>query len=105
MSEAAPLALTSSQRKWLRGRAHELHPLVQIGQQGLTPGVLAALAAELAVHELIKVRIAAPREAKEAIAAELEARLGCALAGLVGHVAILFRPHADPERRRIELPA
>ena len=48
--------LTSSQRKRLRGLAHDLHPLVHLGKAGLTDAALAQIDKELADHELIKVR-------------------------------------------------
>lgn len=102
MSTSAPLQLRSSQRKRLRGLAHPLHPVVQVGRGGLGEALLAAIDQELASHELIKVRLAGEREERRAQAAAIEERLGCALAGLVGHVAILYRPAADLAERRID---
>ena len=49
--------LTSSQRAALRARAHDLHPLVMIGQGGLTTAVIKETDAALNAHELIKVRV------------------------------------------------
>jgi RNA-binding protein len=94
--------LTSAQRKRLRGLAHELHPLVLLGKEGLTEAALAQIDRELAQHELIKVRFLSHKEERRTAAREIESRLGCSLAGLVGHVAIYYRPHVDPEKRRIE---
>lgn len=102
MPAAPPTELTSSQRKRLRGLAHPLHPVVQLGRGGLGEPLLAAIDQELARHELIKVRLAGEKEEKRALVAAIEARLGCASAGLVGHVAILYRPAADPADRRID---
>lgn len=95
--------LTSAQRKRLRGLAHDLRPLVQIGKEGLTEAALAHIERELAEHELIKVRFLALKEEKREVAREIESRLSAALAGLVGHIAIYYRPHAEPKRRRIDL--
>jgi RNA-binding protein len=95
--------LTSAQRKRLRGLAHDLHPLVQLGKEGLTAAALDQIDRELARHELIKVRFLSLKEERRTAAREIESRLDCALAGLVGHVAIYYRPHADPKKRRIEL--
>jgi len=102
MSAAPPIELTSSQRKRLRGLAHPLHPVVQLGRGGLGEPLLAAIDQELARHELIKVRLAGEKEEKRALVAAIEERLGCASAGLVGHVVILFRPAADPAERRVD---
>ena len=94
--------LTSAQRKRLRGLAHGLNPLVQLGKSGLTAAALAQIDKELADHELIKVRFLASKQAKDALVAEMELRLACGAAGRVGHVAILYRPHADPDKRQID---
>jgi RNA-binding protein len=96
--------LTSSQRKWLRGQAHVLRPVVQIGRQGLTEATLRQADAALDAHELIKVQAAAPREEKEGIAERLAAELHAEVAGRIGHVIILFRQHPDPEKQIYELP-
>jgi RNA-binding protein len=53
--------LKGSQRKYLRGVAHSYKPLVQIGKEGLSEGVLGAIDDALEAHELIKVKIAARR--------------------------------------------
>lgn len=96
--------LTSSQRKQLRGLAHALEPVVQIGKSGLGDEVVAQVERMLAIHELIKVRFVAGKTEKAELVAELCARTGATAAGTVGHVAILFRPSSEPERRRIRLP-
>jgi RNA-binding protein len=98
-------ALSGRQRKHLRGVAHALEPLVQVGKGLLTDEVVAQVDRALAGHELIKVRFLEGREAKDELAAELARRTGAELAGRIGHVAILYRPHPDPEQRRIRVPA
>ena len=67
----------------------------------MSEGVLRALDKALFDHELIKVRLREPED-KRAMAAALAEGSGAALCGLVGHTAILYRPH--PEKPRIELP-
>ena len=58
----------------------------------------------LAAHELIKVRFVDDKERRRELAAELAEAVEAGLAGVVGHVAILYRPHPDAKKRRIELP-
>ena len=41
----------------LKARAHHLHPVVMVGQQGLTESVIKETDAPLTAHELIKVRV------------------------------------------------
>ena len=62
------LALTPSARRELRAKAHRLHPVVSVGQQGLTASVLHEIDVSLLAHELIKVRVFnADRDAREAV--------------------------------------
>ena len=96
------LELSSAQRKRLRGLAHGLDPIVHLGKDGLSEPALAQIERELSQHELIKIRFLAGKEEKGALAQEIESRLSCALAGLVGHVAVFYRPHAEPKKRRID---
>jgi RNA-binding protein len=95
-NSAAPPAprLTGAQRQQLRGRAHGLEPVVQVGRAGITPAVLRSVDSALTTHELIKVRLHEPED-KHAAATELAERTRSALAGLIGHTVILFRPHPD----------
>jgi RNA-binding protein len=99
-SDARPVApvLTGRQRKALRGRAHRLEPIVQVGREGVTDAVMRAVDETLATHELVKVRLHEPED-KKADAAALAEGTRSALCGLVGHTVILYRPH--PERPRI----
>ena len=90
--------LTGRQRKHLRGLAHRLEPIVQVGHQGVTDGVLDAVDEALLTHELIKVRLHEPED-KKAAAQEVADGTGAVLCGLVGHTLILYRPH--PEHPKI----
>jgi RNA-binding protein len=82
-----------------------LKAVVQVGEAGFTPNVAAAVDAALRDHELVKVRIAADREERRAIAARIGAETGSELAGMVGRVAIFYRAAADPAEREIRLPS
>ncbi len=99
------MSLRGAERRQLRRMAHPLKPAVQTGGAGLTEAVVAAVDEALADHELIKVRIPEERAARAAIAEAMAERTGSELAGMVGQVAILYRPAADPARRRIVLGA
>lgn len=93
--------LSGRQRKHLRGLAHHLEPVVQVGHAGLTKGVSEAVDQALTDHELIKVRLYEPED-KRGLAAELAETAGATLCGLLGHTVILYRRH--PERPKITLP-
>ena len=93
--------IKSSQRKWLRGQAHSLDPIVHVGKAGVTDAVVVTLQEALTCHELIKVRLHAPDD-KKALAAELGSRAGADIVGLIGHIVILYRPH--PTEPKLALP-
>jgi RNA-binding protein len=99
--------LTSFQAKYLRGLAHGLKPVVFIGQKGITQPLLYSIQEALNVHELIKAKFVdfKDRRMKARLAAEIEQQTGSRLAGQIGHTAIFYRPHPDPERRQIVIPA
>lgn len=94
------LTLTSRQRKHLRGKAHALDPVVQVGHGGVTDSVLGSVDEALLAHELVKVRLYEPDD-KHGDATRLAEGTGAALCGLIGHTVILYRPH--PEKPRITL--
>jgi len=99
---SSSVKLEGFQRKFLRGLAHGYKPVVLVGEAGLSDGVVDALERALLDHELVKVRLREPED-KRAMARELALRTGAELCGLVGHTAILYRPH--PKNPRIELPS
>ena len=96
--------LKGSQRKYLRGVAHSYKPMVQIGKEGLSDNVLDAIDTSLEAHELIKVKIAAERDKREQFVPVIEERINCECVGTVGRMAILYRQHPDPEKRKIAVP-
>ena len=98
-----PVALTAAQTRFLRGQAHDLKALLQIGNKGVTPAFLAEQDAVLEQHELVKVKVAGEdREARDAMIGELAEKADAALVQRIGHTAVLYRP--SKERRQIVLP-
>ncbi len=100
------MALSSAQKRFLKGMAHHLDPVVLVGQHGITEAVTAKVGRDLGHHELIKVRVGrdAPVKAKEA-AAGLAQAVGAELVQVIGHMVVLYKPHPDPKERGIVLPA
>ncbi|AKH90167.1 ribosome assembly RNA-binding protein YhbY [Edwardsiella tarda] len=94
--------LTNKQKQHLKSLAHSLKPVVQLGANGLTEGVLAEIEQALAHHELIKVKIAAEeRETKTLIADAIVRETGACNVQLIGNVLVIYRPS---EERKISLP-
>jgi RNA-binding protein len=93
-SDSAPVGkrLTGTERKALRARAHDLKPLVQIGQKGLSAATLAEIELGLEKHELIKIRLASDRDERKQEASGIAAQTGAAIVGTIGRILILYRP-------------
>ena len=97
------IPLTAAQTRFLRGQAHDLKALLQVGGKGISEALVAEVDGALEHHELIKVKIAGnERDARDAMIVELANRAGAALVQRIGHTAILYRPSKD--HRRIVLP-
>ncbi len=88
-------AITASQRRQLRARAHPLSPLVQVGRGGVSDAFVAELDRALEAHELVKIRLRGEREDRAAQLSDVTARLDCLVVGTVGGVAILYRESED----------
>jgi RNA-binding protein len=96
--------LTGTQRKYLRGLANPLKPIIMIGKSGLSPEVLAAIDSALDIHELIKLKFIEFKEEKKELARTIEEKMDCEMAGMIGHVAIFYRPNREQDKRKITLP-
>ena len=98
--------LKGYQKKFLKGLAHGLKPVVFIGQKGLSRSLISSLQDALDTHELIKVKFIEFKEKQQKVgmAEAIEVETGCRLVGIIGHTAIFYRQHADPEKRKIALP-
>ena len=101
------IELTGRQRKYLRGLAHSLKPIVLIGQMGLTDAVAKALDDALNTHELVKIKFNEDKDKafKRRTIGYLEKTTGAVAVGMIGHTSIFYRPHPDKDKRNIVIPA
>ncbi len=102
--DQSDMSLTASQKKTLKSVGHILDPVVQIGDRGLTEGVLGELERALNDHELVKIRIAgAERDERAKLIQRLIERSGAELVQSIGKTALLYRhnPEADPRLSNI----
>lgn len=98
--------LTTRQKQFLKGLAHPLSALVQIGKDELSQGVIESIKTELLNHELIKVKIGSncgldKHSSSKTIAEQTDS----ALVQLIGKTIVLYK--ANPKRskeKRIHLP-
>src|SRR5688572_19466711 len=97
------MPLKPAQTKFLRGLAHDLKPIVHVGNKGLTDSLVAELETALEHHELVKLKIAAEdRVSRDALAVALAERTGAEKVQRIGHTLTLYRKSAD--KPKIQLP-
>lgn len=95
------IQMTPSERKEKRGEAHHLSPVVLIGTDGLTEGVIKEADVALRSHGLIKVRMFSDdRAARELALTTLADQLDAAAIQHIGKLLVLWRP--IPEKEDVE---
>jgi RNA-binding protein len=97
------MALSSSQTRYLRSLAHDLSPVVLLGNKGATEAVVKELNQALDIHELVKVKLSGGD--KEGRQAQIDVLLDGSKAERIhqiGHVVVLFR--RNTEEPKIALP-
>ncbi len=93
--------LTRTFLKNLTTKAHQMSPIILIGNKGLTPQVHKEVEIALLAHELIKIRVnaASPELRKEMISELVKKHKSTKVQG-IGHVLVLYR--ANPEKKQLE---
>jgi RNA-binding protein len=96
--------LAGSQRTYLRGLAHKLHPVIQVGKNGVTQDLIKAADDALDIHELIKIKFVDFKDERKELSQEIAEKTSSEAVGLIGNVAILFRQNPNEKKRKITLP-
>ena len=91
------MSLSPEQRREYRAIAHNLKPVIIVGDKGLSEGLQEELERALNDHELIKIKVAnQDREARqEAITALCESS-GAELVQTIGKIAVIVRRAKQP---------
>lgn len=91
------LSLSVTQRRELKALAHALHPVVIIGNAGLTPAVLGEIERSLKSHDLMKIRVMNDdREARAAMLQEICELLKAGPVQHIGKILVIYRPLETP---------
>jgi len=91
------MTLSASDKKQYRAIAHNLNPVIMIGDKGLTEGLMDELNRALNDHELIKIKIAVgDRNIRSKIIEELVYKTGSELVQSIGKVAVLLKKNPKP---------
>lgn len=97
------MALSPSQRRYLRSLAHDLNPVILLGAKGATDAVLKELDGALSHHELVKVKLSGgDKDERQAQIDVLTGGTGAEQVHQIGHVVVLFRRNVDEPK--IALP-
>ncbi len=96
------MKLSNKQKQFLKGQAHSLKPVVLLGANGLTEGVVVEIQSALEIHELIKVKVPTDdRETKALIFETIVRETGAQKLQTIGHTIVLYR---QSEEKKIQLP-
>ncbi len=91
------MAVNNIQKRYLKGLAHPLKPVVMIGNKGLTDNVHAEVDKALEQHELIKVRVSGLEKAERLeMINKIALKSSSNLVMTIGHIAAFYRPAKDP---------
>jgi RNA-binding protein len=90
------MALSPSQRRYLRSLAHDLSPVILLGAKGATDAVLKELDLALSHHELVKVKLSGgDKDERQEQIDFLSQGTGAESVQQIGHVVVLFRRNED----------
>ena len=101
------ITLSPIERRALKAKAHELVPVVMIGDHGLTPAIIREVDRNLKAHELIKIRASTDdREQRATWFAEICDALNAAPVQHIGKIYVIWRksPELTEARAKAALP-
>jgi len=96
------LKLTAIERTELRSQAHDLKPVVIIGEAGLSETVMKEIDASLNSHGLIKVRVFGDdRDARIAMYDLICNQLVAAPIQHIGKLLVIYRPKSEQKTEKV----
>jgi RNA-binding protein len=100
------MKLSTKQIAHLRGLAHNLNPVVMIGNNGLTDNIIKEIELNLNAHELIKIQVAGDdREARVAMYTDICAKTNAVAVHHIGKQLVIYRASETvKEKAKIHIP-
>lgn len=100
------MKLNPKQISHLRGLAHNLNPVVMIGNQGLTENIFKEIELNLNAHELIKIQVAGDdRNARKAMYENICEQTKALAVHHIGKQLVLYRnSDSIKEKHKIHIP-
>lgn len=105
-SQDEAIILTGKQKKFLKGLAHSLPALVQVGKEGISQPLIDSVAIELERRELLKVKLGKNSGVdKGEGATQLAQATDSCMVQLIGKTIVLYKPNPEKKKEeRIKLP-
>jgi len=86
------MQLSEKQKKHLRGIAHDLKPIIHVGNAGISSGLTAELDQTLEHHELVKVKLrVGDKDARNHAINAMVEKTRASLVARIGNTAVLYR--------------
>ena len=91
------MTLSAADKKQYRAIAHNLNPVIIVGDKGLSETLMEELNRALSDHELIKVKVAiGDRDDRAQLIETLAKDSGAELVQTIGKIAVLLRRNKKP---------
>ncbi|GFO72448.1 RNA-binding protein [Bathymodiolus japonicus methanotrophic gill symbiont] len=92
--------MNSEQLKQMKTQAHELKPVIMIGQAGLTDAVLKEIELALDTHELIKIKIRAERAERKQLQELICTKTKSESIQSIGQVFVIYRKKPEQAKKK-----
>ncbi|MCK5355075.1 MAG: ribosome assembly RNA-binding protein YhbY [Methyloprofundus sp.] len=92
--------MNPEQLKQLKTKAHDLKPVIMIGQAGLSEAVAKEIELALDTHELIKIKIRAEREERKLIQQQICTETHAELIQSIGQVVVIYRKKPEQAKKK-----
>jgi RNA-binding protein len=97
------MTLTGKQKAKLKGQAHGLKPVIQVGKAGVEEPQIMSIKRVLHEHELIKIKFLDYKDHKQEISENIARATGSEVVDIIGNVLILYWENMDRGRRKIRI--
>ena len=92
--------MNSEQLKQMKTQAHQLKPVIMIGQAGLTEAVLKEIELALDTHELIKIKIRAERDDRKLIQQQICTETKAESIQSIGQIIVIYRKKPEEIKKK-----
>ena len=97
------MTLTGKQKAKLKGMAHGIKPVIQVGKAGVEEAQINSIKRALHEHELIKIKFLDFKDHKKEISENIARETGADIVDIIGNILILYWENMDRGRRKIRL--